>query len=94
VAQEALTNVMRHAGASTVRIALRCPLPGRLRLTVQDDGIGLAAAPHRRGLGLLGASERAAALGGRLDVRGAPGGGLVVELDLPLAAPLALKEAA
>jgi signal transduction histidine kinase len=89
VAQEALTNVMRHAGASTVRVALRSAAPGTLRLAVQDDGVGIDPARPRHGLGLLGASERAASLGGRLDVRAAPGGGLVVELDLPLRAALA-----
>lgn len=73
VAQEALTNVMRHAGASTVRVRLGRSGRRELRLAVEDDGVGLRADRPSRGLGLLGAAERAAALGGSLAVTGGPG---------------------
>ncbi|HWH81962.1 MAG TPA: histidine kinase, partial [Burkholderiaceae bacterium] len=65
VAQEALSNVMRHAQASSVRIELRATRAG-LELSVADDGRGFDASTLSRGLGLLGAAERAAALGGQL----------------------------
>ena len=83
VAQEALTNAMRHARASAVRVALTCDAGG-LRLSVQDDGCGMDLAEATRGLGLLGAAERAAALGGELQVHGAPGAGVQLLLRLPV----------
>ena len=85
VTQEGLSNVMRHARASGVRVRLKCSAQ-ELVLTVQDDGRGMdPALQHSRGLGLLGASERAAALGGRLQIESAPGAGLRLEMHLPLA---------
>lgn len=86
VVQEALSNVMRHAGASTVRVALRRGEGGALVLSVEDDGAGLDEQAPRRGLGLLGASERAAALGGALELAPAAPHGLVLRLVLPAAA--------
>lgn len=97
VAQEALTNVMRHAQASSVRVALAQGVgqPGEagsggpavgLRLTIDDDGGGMDAAAPSSGLGLLGASERAAALGGSLELGSRPGGGVQVSLWIPLSA--------
>lgn len=83
IVQEALANVMRHAGASTVRVSLRHGAGGALTLAVEDDGVGLDAAAPRRGLGLLGAAERAAALGGRLALERAAPHGLALRLDLP-----------
>jgi two-component system sensor histidine kinase UhpB len=95
IVQESLTNVLRHARASSVRIALLAGGDGLL-LTVQDDGQGMdLAASSRRGLGLLGAAERAAAAGGELRVHGAPGTGVRIELRLPLpASPGSMREAA
>jgi two-component system sensor histidine kinase UhpB len=84
VTQEALSNVMRHAMASSVRVRLQCSTQ-ELVLTVHDDGCGVdPGASPTRGLGLLGASERAAALGGRLHIESTPGAGLRLELQLPL----------
>ena len=85
VAQEALTNAMRHARASGVRLALARD-GATLTLVVDDDGIGLPPGGPRRGLGLLGAAERAAMLGGTLALEPAPGRGTRVVLTLPLAA--------
>lgn len=84
IVQEALTNAMRHARARTVRIRLR-QLGDTLRLEVEDDGCGMDPAAAQRGLGLLGATERAAALGGQLQVHSQPGAGLRLSLQLPLA---------
>ena len=66
IVQEALTNVVRHAGASRAAVVLDIPEAGpdagRLTVTVDDDGRGAAGAPE--GNGLTGMRERAAALGG------------------------------
>jgi signal transduction histidine kinase len=78
---EALTNVVKHSGAT--RAEVRAQLAdGRLRLEISDDGIG-GADPN--GHGLLGIADRAAALGGRLDVE-TTAGGTVVSATLPIAA--------
>jgi signal transduction histidine kinase len=85
VAQEALTNVARHAKATTAWIEL-----GRVgdlvRLRVSDDGIGVARAPAR-GSGLLGIEERVRACGGTWTLGHRPGGGTVLSADLPVAEP-------
>ena len=68
VAQEALTNVARHAAARHVRVSVG-PFDDGWRLVVEDDGVGLNRAPGtRRGLGLVGARERVERAGGYLDV--------------------------
>ena len=85
VAQEGLTNVMRHACARRVAVRLWCEADGTLRLSVEDDGIGMAANEPRHGFGLLGARERAASLGGALSVDSAPGRGVALRLVLPAA---------
>lgn len=88
VVQEALANVVRHACASRVRILLARGGPGgALRATVEDDGCGFDTGRATRGLGLIGASERAALHGGGFEVDSAPGRGTRVTLVLPEAAP-------
>ena len=83
VLQESLTNVARHAEASRVAVTLVLGADS-VRLVVSDDGRGFdASRAKRRSLGLVGMRERAGALGGRLDVRGVPGQGTVVECTLP-----------
>ena len=68
VAQEALTNVARHAAARHVRVSVG-PFDDGWRLVVEDDGVGLnRASGTRRGLGLVGARERVERAGGYLDV--------------------------
>lgn len=82
VAQEALANAARHAGARTVTLRLRED-SGGLSLEVQDDGRGLAGAAE--GNGLTGMRERLAALGGSLSLETAEGGGLRLTATLPSA---------
>lgn len=84
VAQEALTNVTRHARANQVRLVLARDAARQLCLTIADDGRGMDPARATRGLGLLGAGERAAALGGELRIDSAPGAGLRLTLRVPL----------
>jgi signal transduction histidine kinase len=81
VAQEALHNALRHAGAGRIAIALSCS-PRRVILEVTDDGAGFAAgAPE--GLGFASMRGRAAAVGGTLTIRSAPGAGTTVRLAVP-----------
>lgn len=82
VAQEALSNVMRHARAASVRIGLAAMPDGAVRLAIQDDGIGMDVAASHRGLGLLGAAERVAALGGQFDIDSRPGAGTRLTIRL------------
>jgi signal transduction histidine kinase len=83
--EEALTNVARHAdaGEAAIEISHRT---GRLSLCVKDNGRGMdpLRAANGRGLGLMGARERASQLGGRLEIRTVPPHGLAVRLDLPV----------
>jgi signal transduction histidine kinase len=89
LAQEALTNVVRHAHAKHVWFHLHL-LDDRLELNVRDDGIGFDAAAARAralggaSLGLLGMEERASLVGGRFEVVSAPGNGTEVRAYLPV----------
>jgi signal transduction histidine kinase len=88
IVQEALTNVVRHARASGCYVYLG-RVDDRLRLVVQDDGVGFdpedqARTDHgRRGLGLIGIRERASHLGGTARVEAAPGRGTRLIVELP-----------
>lgn len=93
VAQEALSNVMRHARAANVRIALAAMADDRVQLTIQDDGIGMDVDAAHRGLGLLGAAERVAALGGQFDVDSRPGAGTRLTVQLASKPRLAAEPA-
>ena len=85
IVQEALTNVARHARASSVEIRAGMDA-GELLLEVEDDGVGLAFdhLPAQATWGLRGMHERAHYLGGTLSFGAAPGGGALVTLRLPL----------
>jgi signal transduction histidine kinase len=83
ILQEALTNVVRHAEASSIDV-LASIEDSSFVLTVQDDGKGLAVDPERRSLGVVGMRERARQLGGSVSVSGAPGQGVRVQLKIPL----------
>jgi two-component system sensor histidine kinase UhpB len=83
VAQEALSNIARHAGADTVEVAVTGCDAGQVRVTITDDGAGFDPGRLRDGCcGLAGMRERAILAGGRLDVRTAPGAGTTIELTL------------
>ncbi len=86
IVEEALTNVRRHSGAAEVAVRL-VARPDRLELTIRDDGTGLPwNGTARPGMGLMGMRERAALLGGELDVVGHSGGGTTVRAIVPRAA--------
>jgi signal transduction histidine kinase len=87
IAQEALHNALRHAGASRVDVSLR-GADGSLRLEVADDGAGFDPDDpelRARRLGLTSMEERAARLGGRLEISSSPGAGTSVVLEVPRA---------
>ncbi len=88
IAQESLTNALRHALASQVRLCLADAGDGRLRLRVSDDGEGFDP-DGPRGLGLVVMRERAQSAGGWLRIHTAPGEGTLVELHLPYRMPQA-----
>jgi signal transduction histidine kinase len=83
IAEEALNNALKHAGATEVRVALTCPGPNLL-LSVADDGCGFEPARVAPGFGLQGLRERAEDLGGTLVVESQPGYGTRVVARLPL----------
>ncbi|MCC7360069.1 MAG: sensor histidine kinase [Anaerolineales bacterium] len=91
MAQEALTNVLKHSGAADAWVRLAFA-PEGLRLEVEDNGRGLAAAPPgersagRPAWGLLGMRERAELLGGCFEIGARPGGGTRVVVTIPAAA--------
>ena len=81
IVQEALTNVVKHAGPARVTVRLEQG-DGALRVEVVDDGLGSPAGSAGRGL--LGMRERAGALGGTSTAGPGPDGGWVVRAELPL----------
>jgi len=90
IAQEALTNIQRHAGATTVDVVLTV-FDEAVHLDVRDDGKGfeLDAAPapvgvETGGYGLPGIRDRVAAQGGTVEIESAVGGGTTVAVALPL----------
>lgn len=82
IAQEALTNVLRHARAREVRLGL-AQRGGMLVLEVHDDGRGFAGR-ESAGLGLVTMRERAQQLGGAVEIESGPGRGTCVRARLPL----------
>jgi signal transduction histidine kinase len=87
VAQEALTNVARHARASRVEVSLQ-KLRGRLCMKIKDDGksFNVERTLHANGgkrLGLLGMRERLEMVGGSFTVESSPGKGTIVQAQIP-----------
>jgi two-component system sensor histidine kinase UhpB len=85
ILQEALNNVTRHAGATTVDIGLRV-VENRVVLEVVDDGKGIPEGKIEdpRSLGILGMRDRARSLGGDLQIRRGSDHGTVVQATIPL----------
>jgi signal transduction histidine kinase len=81
IVQEALTNIARHSGATSVSIHLRAT-DGLIRLTLADNGRGLAPGA-RPGMGISGMRARARSAGGELTFHSVPGKGLTIEVWAP-----------
>ena len=91
IAQEALNNVAKHAGAKQVSVVLE-KRDNRIILIIEDNGTGFVpgkiSVPDRsgRGLGLLGMQERATLIGGEVEIESAPGNGTTIYVRVPLTA--------
>jgi signal transduction histidine kinase len=88
IAQEAMTNVLRHAHAQKAIVELR-ELNGALEFSMKDDGVGfdVQQSKSRASLGLVGMKERALIVGGSLDLTSQPTIGTTILARLPLAPP-------
>ena len=90
VTQEGLTNIQRHARATTVQVSVRGSADD-IVLTIQDDGVGPNEANghelHSSGFGLIGLRERVALLDGQLSFGPAPDGGSRLSVSLPIRPP-------
>jgi signal transduction histidine kinase len=88
VAQEALNNVVRHAGVAACSVTVATS-GDALQLAVADEGRGFAVADRQGagGLGMISMTERARAAGGHLTIDSQPGGGTTVRLRLPCVEP-------
>ena len=83
IAEEALTNVVKHANASKFSVRLETPFTGWFRLTVQDDGQGFAVEESSESMGIVGMRDYAEAIGGECVILGAPGKGTQVTATRP-----------
>ncbi len=92
VVQEAVSNALRHARATLIRVTLRAE-PDALRLVIEDDGVGFdpeaVSQRVKRGehLGLLGMTERVRNAGGTIELDSRPGAGSRLEVTVPFAKP-------
>ena len=87
IVQEALNNIYKHAGASRVRVVVE-RRGGLVVLLIEDDGKGFdpgVAVDGEQGMGLLSMRERAAQVGGTLEIESTPGGGTTVYVRVPAA---------
>jgi ligand-binding sensor domain-containing protein/signal transduction histidine kinase len=84
IAQEAINNAVKHAGAQTIEVTLRM-LPDALRISVEDDGSGFVPGnPAPEHFGLVGMRERADEIGADLRVTSEPEMGTIVVVDFPV----------
>jgi signal transduction histidine kinase len=84
IVQEALTNIVRHAGASRVDIVLQTR-HDKVIVMIEDNGVGFIPAQTRESehIGLLGMRERAESVGGSLTVESRPGRGTTIVAEVP-----------
>jgi signal transduction histidine kinase len=82
-AQEGLTNIRKHAAASSAEIALDFLSPGRVTLSVTDNGRGVNGDASTAGFGLIGIRERIEVLGGHVASGNRPNGGFALTIEVP-----------
>lgn len=85
--EEALTNVVRHSGATEVRVKILVDHKNCLRIGIEDNGRGLATIVKDDADGLINLRQRMARIAGQCEIVNRAGGGVSVSLSLPLAAP-------
>lgn len=83
IIQEALTNTIRHAGATRTLIRIARGAEATILLRVQDNGVGMGHATRKRGFGLLGMRERVASLQGQFKLVTNPDEGFEIRITLP-----------
>ena len=83
-AQEGLTNVRRHARASRVDVILSYEGDTKVRLRIEDNGVGSVTEKLEDGFGLIGIQERVQLLGGKVRVESAPNEGFILEAILEI----------
>jgi signal transduction histidine kinase len=83
IAQEALTNIARHSGATEARLKLAV-MDATLLLTISDNGSGMVDNGKGQGLGLLGMRARARSVGGSCSIESQAGKGLIVRVQAPM----------
>lgn len=89
IIQESLSNIRKHSQASQVHVHLRHTNPRMLHLSIADNGVGLdqrfdlSTLSHAGHYGLLGITERVALMGGRINFRNQPDGGLLIQVEIP-----------
>jgi len=92
IVQEALSNVMKHAGASHAEVTLMLSrADGTLTIEVADDGAGFDVGTASAGIGIIGMRERVHALGGAIGFESSASDGTVVSIRLPLDGPTAVS---
>ena len=89
IVQEALTNILKHAGANRAKVDV-AQRDGRIEMTITDDGRGFnlneVTTSREGGMGLLGMRERAGLLGGTMTIHSTSGGGTRLEVAIPIGA--------
>ncbi len=87
IGQEAITNAVKHSGASTVKIELAFS-PEKVTLEINDNGKGFdpdhCAGPNEGHFGLLGIRERAERMGGQATINSSPGAGACIRIEIPI----------
>ena len=81
-AQEGLTNVRKHARASRVDVLLAYESESKVRLHIEDNGVGIDPDKLENGFGLLGIQERVQLLGGKVRLESVPNQGFILEVEL------------
>jgi signal transduction histidine kinase len=89
---EAITNVLKHSGASEIRFSAHASTDSRIEIRISDNGHGFDSSLATVGLGLANMRTRALRIGATLDIRRPPYGGTVVNLTLPIAMTASLLE--